>query len=87
MTSTRGYILASLAAIGLLTSAVRAAAPASAPATAPTASQASRPVDESALVPWRTDYARAIEDARQANQPVLVRGGAVWCVPCRMRNP
>ena len=35
------------------------------------------------LVPWRTDYAGAVEEARAANKPLFVYFTATWCGPCR----
>jgi thioredoxin 1 len=34
-------------------------------------------------IPWRTDYAAAMEEARSMNKPVLLYFTANWCGPCQ----
>lgn len=61
-------------ASAMMPTATRAAAVA---ATRPASGPRERPLD------WATDYAAAVERARQAGVPILVRAGAVWCGWCK----
>lgn len=54
----------------------------SAPAMMPSATRpASGPIERP--LDWATDYGAAVERARQAGVPILVRAGAVWCGWCK----
>ena len=35
------------------------------------------------IVPWRTDFAAASEEARREHKPVFAYFTAVWCGPCQ----
>ena len=35
------------------------------------------------VIPWRTDFAAAKDEARQSNKPVFAYFTAVWCGPCQ----
>jgi len=35
------------------------------------------------VIPWRTDFAAARQEARQANKPVFAYFTASWCGPCQ----
>ena len=35
------------------------------------------------VVPWRTDFAAATNEARQSGKPVFAYFTAVWCGPCQ----
>ena len=35
------------------------------------------------IIPWRTDFAAATEEARRENKPVFAYFTAVWCGPCQ----
>jgi thiol:disulfide interchange protein len=35
------------------------------------------------IIPWRTDFAAATSEARQANKPVFAYFTADWCGPCQ----
>lgn len=35
------------------------------------------------LIPWRTDFAAAQQEARSANKPLFMYFGATWCAPCQ----
>ena len=35
------------------------------------------------IVPWRTDFAASVEEARRENKPVMAYFTATWCGPCQ----
>lgn len=35
------------------------------------------------IIPWRTDFAAAADEARQSRKPVFAYFTAVWCGPCQ----
>lgn len=35
------------------------------------------------IVPWRTDFAASVDEARRANKPVMAYFTATWCGPCQ----
>ena len=45
-----------------------------------TVTKALRPKE---IIPWRTDFAAATEEARREKKPVFAYFTAVWCAPCQ----